>query len=121
MDATDDQSGSATPASIGRPSPRSTRRAAKLINVRLHRNIPKDTNGAPIFLILPPKLRAHYESKMARYERGWNASRDPLFVTEAHTLTRLYRQPSPQWLDEAIWVLATSRRTAEHAKRAAER
>lgn len=91
------------------------------INLRLHRNIPKDANGAPIFLILPPKLQARYEAQMARLKRGWDASHDPLFVVEAHTLARLYRQPSPQWLDEAIWVVATNRRTPEQTKRAAER
>jgi hypothetical protein len=91
------------------------------INARLHRNIPKDANGDPIFLILPPELRPRYEARMAQFQRGWNASRDPAFVTEAHKWAHLHRQPSPQWLDEAVWILAANRRTAEHAKRADER
>src|SRR5262249_29401447 len=51
---------------------------------------------------------------------GWEATRDPLAVAEALTWARLHRQPAPEWVDEALWVLATKRRGKEHAKHARE-
>ncbi len=42
---------------------------------------------------------------------------DPWAITEAHTLTTIYRQVPPAWLDEAVWLLACKRRTKEDATR----
>jgi hypothetical protein len=52
-----------------------------------HPGIPRDADGVPIFLVLPPELRASYDKKMRRCERGWQTTRDPAFVGEAQILT----------------------------------
>jgi hypothetical protein len=78
--------------------------------------IPHDANGDPIFLILPPVLRARYDEKMAQCESAWREG-EPLAVAEAQELTCLYRQPIPVWLGEAVVQLAVKRRTKKQAKR----
>jgi hypothetical protein len=84
----------------------------------LHRDIPQDANGDPIFFILPLKVRASYDRKMAACEAGWRATGDPAFVGEALTYLWSYRQPPPSWLHEAGWKLVTGRRTKGDATRA---
>ena len=86
----------------------------------LHRDIPKDTNGDPIFFILPDDMRASYERKLRQCELGWQATDDPAFVIEAEILRHLHRQVSPLWLAEANIALNAKRRTKGHAKRAIE-
>jgi hypothetical protein len=86
----------------------------------LHRHIPRDSAGNPIFLILPASDRTWYERKMRGCERGWRATGDPLAISEAVTLTFLHRQPLPAWLDEAVWALANARRHGGHSKRERE-
>ena len=87
---------------------------------RLHLNIPKDANGDPIFLILPDGIRASYEHRMALCVDAWQATGDPLVVSEAQTWTFTHRQPIPAWLHDAVAQLASSRRSKSHAKRALE-
>jgi hypothetical protein len=85
-----------------------------------HRGIPRDADGNPVFLILPPGMRASYERKMAKCEAGWRATGDPAFLTEAEILTYLHRQVSPLWLTETNIALNAKRRTKGYAKRAIE-
>ena len=33
--------------------------------------IPRDSNGDPIFLVLPPAIQARYDRRMKRCERAW--------------------------------------------------
>jgi hypothetical protein len=49
-------------------------------------------------------------------EAAWREG-EPLAVAEAATLSRLYRQPIPVWLDQAIVDLAMVRRSKHQAKR----
>jgi hypothetical protein len=86
----------------------------------LHRDIPKDANGDPVFFILPDDMQASYERKLRKSERGWQATGDPAFLTEAEILTHLHRQVSSLWLAEANIALNAKRRTKGHAKHAIE-
>ena len=86
----------------------------------LHRDIPKDANGDPVYFILPDDMRASYERKLRKCERGWQATSDPAFITEAEILRHLHRQVSPLWLAEANIKLHAERRTKDHVKRAIE-
>jgi hypothetical protein len=95
-------------------------RAAKTNGRDPHQDIPKDTNGDPIFLVLPDDMRASYERKMWQRKIGWQATRDPAFLTEAEILMHTHRQVSPLWLSEAWIELSAKRRTKGHAKRAIE-
>jgi hypothetical protein len=79
-----------------------------------------DQVGDPVFLILTPGVQASYDRKMRNCEAGWQANGDPWSLAEATTLTTLYRQPIPQWVDDGVWTLACMRRTKAHAKRARE-
>ena len=80
-----------------------------------HENIPKDANGDPIFLILPPGIRAKYEERMSGLEQAWAATKDPAYFREANSLGAfLYRQPTPRWLYEAGDAIAAGRRTKQH-------
>jgi hypothetical protein len=81
-----------------------------------HSGIPRDANGDPIFLILPPIMRVRYEEKMAQCEAAWRQG-EPLAVAEAAELARIYRQPISAWLGEAAVELAIRRRTPAQAKR----
>ncbi len=85
-----------------------------------YEHIPRDAKGDPVFLILPDGVRASYDRKMAQCEAGWRGTGDPWAVSQAHTLTRLYRQVAPPWLDDAVFGLAARRRTRAHDKRALE-
>lgn len=85
-----------------------------------HQHIPRDAQGDPVFLILPKGLRARYDEWMGNLEAFWKATEDPIAVSEAHTLTLIYRQVSPLWLDEAIYRLADQRRSKNHPKRVRE-
>ena len=80
--------------------------------------IPRDAAGDPVFLILPDRIRASYDRKLAACEAGWRETADPLAVSEAQVLVHLHRQPLPRWLTEAVMMLATDRRGKAHAKRA---
>jgi len=80
--------------------------------------IPRDSNGDPIFLVLPPAIQARYDRRMKRCERAWQATRNPLAFAEATTWAYFYRQPHPAWLHEASWVLAIKRQGKTHATRA---
>jgi hypothetical protein len=86
-----------------------------------HRDIPKDANGDPIFVILPEGYRRTYDRAMARCEAAWLATGDPLIIDEAVVWTFSYRQPIPRWLQEALGQLLLERRTPEQAKRALDR
>src|SRR6516225_3239124 len=79
-----------------------------------HRGIPRDTNGDPIFLILPPGVKASYDELMAGCEAGWRATGNPAFIKEAMILVHLHRQPPPLWLSEAVCTLADNRRAKGH-------
>jgi hypothetical protein len=84
-----------------------------------HRGIPRDERGVPIFLILPPALRAKYEAQMEVCRKGWEAG-ETLAMAEATTLTFAHRQPIPAWLEAAIVKVAMARRPAAQARRHAE-
>jgi hypothetical protein len=84
-------------------------------------SIPLDAEGNPVFLILSAVDQKRYDRYMKSCEAGWRATRDPWFFSEAQTLTRIYRQTLPAWLDEAAWLLACNRRTKLDVKKAAER
>ena len=71
-------------------------------------------------MILPKGLRAKFDRWMADCKAGWVETGDPRAISAAHTMTVVYRQVSPDWLDEAIFSLADGRRTKEHARRARE-
>jgi len=83
-----------------------------------HYNIPRDAKGDPIFFILPDDIRRSYARCMLSCEAGWRETGDPAFVAEAQTWTHYHRQPTPEWLHEAVWVLALRRRGRVHAARA---
>jgi hypothetical protein len=83
----------------------------------LHRHIPRDADGAPIFCILSPGARHHYDEQMARCEYGWRATKHPGFIKEAQIWTHLLRQPPPLWLSEAVIVLAERRQGKGHITR----
>lgn len=85
-----------------------------------HQHIPRDAKGDPVFLILPDRLRAKFDLWMANLEAFWLATKDPWAVSEAHTLTLLFRQVPPPWLDVAVHSLAAKRRTKKHAKHVRE-
>jgi hypothetical protein len=80
-----------------------------------HRGIPRDAKGDPIFLILPPVMRARYDKQMAQCESAWRKG-ELLAVAEAAVRSQLYRQPIPAWLADAIVELAVKRRTPKQAK-----
>jgi hypothetical protein len=92
-------------------------RGAKTAARDPHRDIPKDANGDPIFLVLPDGVRAKYERKLAKCERGWRASGDPAFIAEAEIHAHLHRQPKPLWHSEAVLELCAKRRTKGYATR----
>jgi hypothetical protein len=81
-----------------------------------HHGIPRDAKGDPIFLILPPPMQTRYEEKLALCEAAWREG-EPLAAAEAATLSHLYRQPIPAWLERAIVELAMARRSGRQAKR----
>lgn len=81
-----------------------------------HRGIPRDTNGDPIFLILPEGVRMKYQAGMTACEMAWREG-ESLAIAEAATLTHLYRQPMPAWLEQAIVELAMAQRNKDQAKR----
>jgi hypothetical protein len=83
-----------------------------------YERIPRDAAGNPVFLILSDSDRKRYDRWMKSCEAGWRDSKDPWAVSEAHTLTFCYRQVSPAWLDEAVYLLACKRRTKIYPKRA---
>jgi hypothetical protein len=85
-----------------------------------HRNIPKDGNGDPLYLVLPDDLRARYERKLAACEAAWRETKDPFMFAEACSLAFYHRQPLPPWLHEAAWAVAAGSRGKSHAKRALE-
>jgi hypothetical protein len=82
--------------------------------------IPRDAAGDPVFLILPDRIRASYDRKLAACEAGWRETGDPASVGEAAILVYSHRQPLPRWLAEAVAMLAINRRGKAHAKRADE-
>jgi hypothetical protein len=49
-----------------------------------HKHVPKDVDGNPVFLVLPPGVKASYDRKMRNCEAGWQATGDPWAVAEAH-------------------------------------
>ncbi|HEY1887783.1 MAG TPA: hypothetical protein VGG86_17330 [Roseiarcus sp.] len=85
-----------------------------------YERIPRDAAGNPIFLILSDADQQRYDRWMESCEAGWRETQDPFAITEAHTLTTIYRQVPPAWLDEAVFLLACNGRTKEDAKRALE-
>jgi hypothetical protein len=86
-----------------------------------HPGIPRDAEGVPIFLILPPGLLASYDRNMAYCEDGWRATQDPAFVSAAQRWTSIYRQPPAAWLTDAVVSLLAGLRTKGHAARAHSR
>src|SRR5262249_28931580 len=81
-----------------------------------HLGIPGDANGDPIFLILPVVMRKRYETKLAQCEAAWREG-EPLAVAEAVVIAKIYRQPIPAWLADAVVELAVRYRTPAQAKR----
>jgi hypothetical protein len=81
-----------------------------------HQEIPRDENGAPIFLILPAPVRARYERRLAACEAGWLAG-EVFAAAEAIGWVHIYRQPVPKWLWDAVTELAINRRTKAQASR----
>jgi hypothetical protein len=81
-----------------------------------HRDIPRDAQGNPIFLILPPAMRERYGSQMAQCEAAWRGG-EPLAVAEAVVRSQLHPQPIPVWVADAVVELAVKRRTKKQAKR----
>jgi hypothetical protein len=82
-----------------------------------HSEIPRDSNGLPIYFILPPGVLASYKRRLSYCERGWAATGDPAFVAEALIWTFLHRQPMTLWLAEAAVTLVLARRTKMQANR----
>jgi hypothetical protein len=83
-----------------------------------HHGIPRDADGAPIFLILPPGVLRSYQRKMRPCERGWRERQDPAAVAQAIVHVFLFRQVLPAWLADAVQVLAYSKRTDQDVQRA---
>jgi hypothetical protein len=81
-----------------------------------HHGIPRDAEGAPVFLILPPTLQAQYEEQMRACEAAWRVG-EPLAVAEATTCTHNYRQPIPKWLERAVVELVMRGRSDQQAQR----
>jgi hypothetical protein len=82
-----------------------------------HRGIPRDAEGDPIYLILPPDMRAEYERKLAACRAGWEATRDPAAPMEALVLALNYRQPPQLWFVEAACAVMHRRRTRGYVTR----
>lgn len=62
---------------------------------------------------LPPEIRAGFERKLEACRRAWEATKDPLAVAEAISLTHWYRQDIVPWLEEAaVQALVRSRSKA---------
>jgi hypothetical protein len=57
------------------------------------------------------------ERAMRLCQQGWEATRDPAFIVQALITV----MPSPLWLFEAIYELATNHRSKEHVTRALNR
>jgi hypothetical protein len=83
-----------------------------------HRGIPRDAEGNPIFLILPPGMQAQYDRRMEKCEKGWLATHHPGFISEAEAWRFLHRQPGTLWLSEAIMGLTVKRLTKTYVTRA---
>jgi hypothetical protein len=92
--------------------------ARRTINDDDHRGIPRDANGDPVYVILPPKWRLQYEKDMEHCETAWRATSDPFIAAEALSWAHFHRQAVPAWLHEAMWVVAAGRRSKAHAQRA---
>jgi hypothetical protein len=86
----------------------------------VHRHIPRDENGDPIFLILPAGIRQSYERRMKRCERGWGDRQDPAAVRQAMNHIAHFRQVPPAWFVEAVRILAKDQRSARDVKRERE-
>jgi hypothetical protein len=86
------------------------------VNDYRHRHIPRDANGDPVYLILPPAIRADYERRISACEAAWKEG-EPLAVSEAVAWTTLFRQVNPKWLDQAVFDLALSKRTPRQVER----
>jgi hypothetical protein len=84
-----------------------------------HAGIPRDANGDPIFLILPPAMQAEYDRKLAACWAGWEATKDPAAPLEALILAHCYRQTTTNhfWLVEAACTLMLKRRTKGYITR----
>ena len=82
-----------------------------------HRGIPRDAEGNPIYLILPPRIRAGYERKLAACRAGWEATQDPAAPMEALVLALVYRQPPQLWFIEAACAVMSRRRTKGYVTR----
>jgi hypothetical protein len=82
----------------------------------LHRHVPRDADGVPIFFVLSAEDRAVFDQQMALCEAGWRETREPAFVGEAIMWAQLNRQPLPPWLNEAVHALAVVQRSPAHVK-----
>jgi hypothetical protein len=83
-----------------------------------HRDIPKDANGDPIFLILPDGVRASYERKLENAKRAWLATGDPGALRQAAAHIKFHRQPMPDWVFDALMTFLTGLRGDSDVKRA---
>ena len=83
-----------------------------------HRGIPRDTNGDPIFLILPEGVRMKYQAGMTACEMAWREG-ESLAIAEAATLTHLYRQPMRRGSNRrsSSWLWCKGARTKLNAMR----
>ena len=84
----------------------------------LHRDIPKDENGDPIFLILPDGVRASYERKLRSAKAAWLATGDVGALRQAAVFIRTHRQPGPDWFFDALVMLTTNLRSDRDVQRA---
>ena len=87
----------------------------------VHRHIPRDADGSPVFLILPTELQAEHDEHMAQCEAGWRETGDPAFVGEAVSFTNALRQPVPRWLSDAVLALTIECRSRPQTRVSAGR
>jgi hypothetical protein len=83
-----------------------------------HRDIPRDSAGDPIFLILPDGVRASYERKLKAAKQAWLATGDTGALRQAWVYIKTHRQPPPDWFFDALMTLLTGLRGASDVQRA---
>jgi len=67
--------------------------------------------------VLPPKVKADYDRQIAACETAWRATDESVAVAEAITLSYLFRQVVPAWVETAAVSVIIDQRTAEQARR----
>jgi hypothetical protein len=82
--------------------------AAKKDRDAPHRDIPKDANGDPVFLILPAGVKADYERRDRNNKETWLATGNPGALRKAALDIKHFRQPQPDWYVDAIVTILTN-------------